>query len=210
MPKARVSQPVRGQSVKRKGSRNPKPRKKKVVKNKPQYGTSKLERYFAKEFLDSIGVKYIYQFEAKSIGRFFDFAIVEPYTGQTLLTEDKDGIESVSQYGQIVNVVCIIEVDGGFFHGDPRVVGDKGLNRMQQRNKAIDELKDRWCALNCIPIVRFWELDIKNDPSKVRKAIAMYVGQGKKNVARKENFKKPHGSVVKNQKKGILIENEKE
>lgn len=39
----------------------------------PQYGTSKLEEDFAHNFLDKLGVKYTYQFEAKGIGRFFDF-----------------------------------------------------------------------------------------------------------------------------------------
>lgn len=39
----------------------------------PQYGTSKLEEDFAHNFLDKLGVNYKYQFEAKDIGRFFDF-----------------------------------------------------------------------------------------------------------------------------------------
>lgn len=42
-------------------------------KKHPQYGTSKLEEDFAHNFLDKLGVKYTYQFEAKDIGRFFDF-----------------------------------------------------------------------------------------------------------------------------------------
>lgn len=52
---------------------------KKVLKNikkkrsHPQYGTSKLEEDFAKEFLDKLKVPYQYQFEAKDIGRFYDF-----------------------------------------------------------------------------------------------------------------------------------------
>lgn len=53
---------------------------KKTAKNKkhhPQYGTSKLEEDFAKEFLDKLGVKYIYQFEAKDIKRYFDFFLNE-------------------------------------------------------------------------------------------------------------------------------------
>lgn len=210
MPKARVIQPVRGASVKRKGARSPKTRKRKAPSEKPQYGTSKLERYFAKEFLDSIGVQYIYQFEAKSIGRFYDFAIVEPYTGQSLITEEKDGFVSVSQNNVPLNIVCIIEVDGGFFHGDPRVVGDKGLNRMQQHNQTVDAIKDRWCALNCIPIIRFWELDIKNDPSKVRKVLSQYISAGKRKVRKADNFRKPHGSVVNRKKRVILTEKETE
>ena len=39
----------------------------------PKYGTSKLEDYFAENFLDVIGVKYVRQYEAKEIGRFYDF-----------------------------------------------------------------------------------------------------------------------------------------
>ena len=38
-----------------------------------EYGTSKLELRFAREFLDKLGVEYIYQFKAESIGRYFDF-----------------------------------------------------------------------------------------------------------------------------------------
>ena len=50
----------------------------KVIKSKPkkkhpQYGTSKLEEDFAKEFLEKLKVPYQYQFEAKDIGRFYDF-----------------------------------------------------------------------------------------------------------------------------------------
>lgn len=39
----------------------------------PKYGTSKLEEDFAHNFLDKLGVEYQYQFEAKEIGRYFDF-----------------------------------------------------------------------------------------------------------------------------------------
>lgn len=50
-----------------------KKKKKVVTKQHKQYGTSKLEEKFAKEYLDAIGVEYTYQFEAKDIGRFYDF-----------------------------------------------------------------------------------------------------------------------------------------
>lgn len=38
----------------------------------PEYGTSKLEKKFAKEFLDKLGVEYIYQFKAPT-QRVYDF-----------------------------------------------------------------------------------------------------------------------------------------
>lgn len=47
--------------------------KPKQKKKHPQYGTSKLEEDFAKEFLEKLKVPYQYQFEAKDIGRFYDF-----------------------------------------------------------------------------------------------------------------------------------------
>ena len=57
-------------------------KKKRVYQQKPQkkhpeYGTSKLEERFAKNFLDKLGVKYIYQFKMESIGRYLDFYIPE-------------------------------------------------------------------------------------------------------------------------------------
>ena len=74
-------------------------KKKKIVHHKlkrkhPQYGTSKLEEYFAKNFLDKLGVEYQYQFEAKDIGRFYDFFI-----------PNSDG-----SYGGL-----LLEVDGDFW-----------------------------------------------------------------------------------------------
>ena len=55
--------------------------KKKVAAKKqrkhPLFGTSKLEEDFAREFLDKLEVKYIYQLEARSIGRWFDFYLPE-------------------------------------------------------------------------------------------------------------------------------------
>ena len=49
----------------------------KKTRKKPLFGTSKLEEDFAKEFLDKLGVEYIYQYEAKSIGRWYDFYITQ-------------------------------------------------------------------------------------------------------------------------------------
>ena len=41
----------------------------------PKYGTSKLEKKFAKDFLDKLGIKYEEQFEAKDIKRFYDLKL---------------------------------------------------------------------------------------------------------------------------------------
>ena len=54
-----------------------KPMKGKKAKTHPQFGTSKLEINFARDFLDKLGVKYTWQFEAKEIKRFFDYYLPE-------------------------------------------------------------------------------------------------------------------------------------
>lgn len=56
---------TRSEIIKRNIERSKKPH--------PQYGTSKLETKFATEFLDKLGIKYITQYEAKDIKRFYDF-----------------------------------------------------------------------------------------------------------------------------------------
>lgn len=125
-------------------------RKKKVTsrgnrkrRNHPDYGTSKLEERFASEFLDKLGVEYVYQFKAESIGRYFDFRIMPKGP--------------------------IIEVNGSYWHGDRRIYEEKDLNRTQQKNMKVDELKRRWCSRNGIKIIYVWEKDINEDPEGVMK-----------------------------------------
>lgn len=132
-----VKQPTRRTS---KNSRKPRKRK-----EKQKFGTSKLEQDFGREFLDRLGVKYVWQFEAKDIKRFYDFYLPEHN--------------------------LIIEVDGGYFHSDPRVVEEGKLNPMQKHNKRVDDLKNRWAMLHGIPIMRIWEKDIRENPSNVMKKL---------------------------------------
>lgn len=166
-------------------------KERKCVIKKPKYGTSKLEHDFARDFLDKYGLKYIYQYEAKDIKRFFDFAIT-CYNDVDYKTEVKDGIECVKQDGQLFPIDMIIEIDGSFFHADPRVVNEDKLTPMHKHNKFVDKLKDNWAAMRCIPLVRIWEYDIRNNPKKVIEELSKYVNISKKNRKKKENFKKPH------------------
>ena len=111
-----------------------------TVRVHPKFGTSKLEEDFARDFLDKLKVRYVYQFEAKDIGRFYDFKIV-------------DG--------------PIIEVQGSYWHGDPRLYEQKDLNNVQLKTQKIDEYKKKWALSHGIPIYYVWEKDIKENPDKV-------------------------------------------
>lgn len=158
------------QPVKKIIKKTNKVKKIKVKPSKPQkrkhkeYGTSKLEEKFAKEFLDKLGVKYVYQFKAESIGRYFDFRIIP--NGP------------------------IFEIQGGYWHADPRLYEGKELNPTQKKNIRVDEHKKKWALTNGIPIYYFWEKDINENPEKVLKEICdiLYI-ENKKNII-KENKKK--------------------
>ena len=158
---------------------------------KQKYGTSQLEVDFAREFLDKLKLKYIYQYEAKDIGRFFDFAVTA-YDNIPFIMENKDGIECIKQEKQNVPISFLVEVDGGFFHSDPRVIGEKKLNPMQKHNKFVDFLKDKWCDLHGIPLLRIWEYDIRKNPKKVFEEINKSIENGEKKKRIVENRKKPH------------------
>ena len=133
----------------------------KKKKEHPKFGTSKLEEHFAENFLDKLGVKYTWQFEAKEIGRFYDFKI------------DKGPI---------------LEINGGYWHGDPRLYEEKDLNRVQKHAQYVDEVKKKWALLNGIPIYYIWEKDIKEKPDEVMKLLKkiLYIKE------KEENKKKRH------------------
>lgn len=158
---------------------------------KQKYGTSKLELDFAREFLDKLGVKYIYQYEAKDIGRFFDFAVTA-YTDINFIMEKKDGITCIKQEGQNVPISFCIEVDGGYYHSDPRIVDERKLNPMQKHNKVVDFVKDRWCGLHGLPLLRIWEYDIRHNQKKVFDELYKYLGDGYKKKRIRDNKRKPH------------------
>lgn len=63
---------------------------------------------------------------------------------------------------------------------------------MQKHNKYVDFLKDRWCNLKGIPLLRIWEYDIRNNPKKVFEALYKYIGEGNRKKRIVESKKRPH------------------
>ena len=150
--------------------------KKKAIKPKqkwhhPKFGTSKLEEDFARDFLDKLGVKFVWQFEAKDIGRFYDFYLPEHN--------------------------LLIEIDGGYYHADPRVVDENKLSPMQMRNKRIDEYKNRWALAHGIPIIRIWEKDIREKPTQVLNELKKILGLQQTKMSLLENKNKRHKNKIK-------------
>lgn len=132
-----------------------------------EYGTSKLEQRFAKDFLDKLGVEYVYQFKAEDIGRYYDFKI-KTKMGSNVL----------------------VEVDGDFYHSYGLTHEEK--NPMQKHNEYVDKIKDEWALIHGIPILRIWEHDINKNPSKVMKELKKIICDSDKKTLIKENKKKRH------------------
>lgn len=162
-----------GQPIQKMGSTKTTNKKKRILRTRsdvrprrkhPEYGTSKLELRFAKDFLDRLGVHYIYQFKAEEIGRYFDF-----YLPQENL---------------------IIEVDGDYWHGYGVLHEDK--NRTQRHTEWVDKEKDLWAASHGIPVLRIWEHDINKDPNKVLELLKSRITFYKDKQDKKNNKSKRH------------------
>ena len=63
---------------------------------------------------------------------------------------------------------------------------------MQKHNKFVDKLKDQWAGMHCIPLLRIWEYDIRNNPNKVIEELSKYIDLGIKKRKILENKKRPH------------------
>lgn len=130
----------------------------------PKYGTSKLEKKFAKDFLEKLGIRYEEQFEAKDIKRFYDFFLPDYRT--------------------------LVEVDGSWFHSYGLIYEE--MNPMQKRNARVDEIKNEWAALHGYPLIRIWEHDINENPEKVLDMLRERLGVEMEKLIIKENKKKRH------------------
>ena len=186
-----MKQPIKGDKKKNKKRSGNRGGRIGNSKKHSDYGTSGLERYFAENFLDRNGLRYIYQYHARDIGRYYDFAVTADMT-YPYIFESVNGINAIKQDGQPFKIDFMIEVDGDWYHANPEKIDESKLNPMQKHNRMVDRIKDRWCALNGIPLLRIWEHDIRNNPSKVLSMMSKYTQMASKKDRIRTLKKKPH------------------
>lgn len=138
----------------------------KKMKGSQEFGTSKLEERFAKNFLDKLGLNYIYQYKMVSIGRYLDFMLTDYHVA--------------------------IEIDGDYWHGNPKLYEEKDLNKTQKWSKKVDEMKNKWCSRNGVPLIRIWEKDINEHPENVLTFLKEKLGLLKEKKDRDDKFNKRH------------------
>ena len=57
------------------------------------------------------------------------------------------------------------------WHANPEKYKEEDLRGHQKRARRVDEYKTKWALLHGIPILRFWESDIRKNPKKVMKIL---------------------------------------
>jgi very-short-patch-repair endonuclease len=71
----------------------------------------------------------------------------------------------------LIDYNLVIECDGDYWHGNPRVYSDKILGIIQLKNIDRDRRKEKMLLENNIDLLRFWEYDIKNNFDTIKTII---------------------------------------
>lgn len=166
-----MAEQIKKNKISAKKKKLPPPQKVKRQRSHPEFGTSKAEQDFAKNFLDKLGVKYVWQYEAKEIGRFFDYKL-------------ENGV--------------LLEYQGSYWHGDSRVYDEKDLNPTQKRNRRVDEEKKRWALLHGMPLIYVWEKDVNEHPDKVMDMLREKLRIQDGVMEKRRNMNQRHVNKLKN------------
>jgi len=76
----------------------------------------------------------------------------------------------------------LLECDGDFWHAKQYYTEDKPLSKLhkvQRKNIRNDKLKTRIAKELGIPLLRFWESDLKNNPNKCKEEIQTLIEKQK-------------------------------
>lgn len=65
----------------------------------------------------------------------------------------------------------IVEVDGCYYHANPKIYPDGQLNNMQKKNKKNDLYKNALASTMGYKLERFWETDLKENIEQVRERL---------------------------------------
>lgn len=124
-------------------------------------------------------MKYVWQYEAKDIGRFYDYAVF------------------LGEEGKRINGdMILVEIDGSYHHSDPRLIKEEDMNPMQKHNKRVDEIKNKWALMHGIPLIRIWEKDIRENPKMVMNELKKKLGIEKEKMILKEEKSRRHVNKI--------------
>lgn len=117
----------------------------KRIQNQQFSLSSKLENDFIENFIKPLNIDYETQYYIKDIHQYCDIFIPSKK--------------------------LVIECDGSFWHCDQRLFPNGAIYEYQKRKIERDIIKNEYLAENGYNILRFWELDIINEPDMVMEQI---------------------------------------
>jgi very-short-patch-repair endonuclease len=71
----------------------------------------------------------------------------------------------------------MIECDGDYWHANPLFYKRKNLNATQRKNVGNDKRKNSYLKKNKVPLLRFWENDLKNNRETVLDRLKLAFGR---------------------------------
>ena len=110
--------------------------------------------------------------------------------------DDEPPVQSI--YGTKDDVYNKLKYDEGYWNKIRNenikdiIVKDKKLTYTQKHNQFVDFLKDKWCEKKCIPLVRIWEFDVKNNPQEVFNQLSPYITEANRKKLIADRKKLPH------------------
>lgn len=132
-------------------------------KNKRSYGTLP-ERKVAK-LLDELGVTYSAQVIFKT-----DILVGNQYQD---ICQHKRAIPDFVVYKN--NAILIIEVNGDFWHGNPKIYNINQLSPKQLQKQASDNLKYDWYHRQGYKLLVLWEYDVNHNLTSVKKQLENFI-----------------------------------
>lgn len=118
--------------------------------NRQQFSlSSQIERDFIETFIKPLNVEYILQYYIPDIHQYCDVFIPEKN--------------------------LIIECDGSFWHADPRLFPEGPKYPYQKTRIEKDKIKNNYAKNNNITILRFWEIDIKENKEIIAETIKKHI-----------------------------------
>lgn len=85
------------------------------------------------------------------------------------IEEKNVGVFSFDIY--LITYNIYIEIDGDYWHSNPRIYKNGPQTKSQKINYFRDLKKDKFCKENNLNLIRIWEYDIKNNIEAVKKTI---------------------------------------
>jgi len=124
----------------------------------------------------------------------FEAQKTKPFVAMSLILDEMDiNYEEEKRCGNfcfdfwLIDYNVFLEVDGDYFHSNPKFYPDGPESYTQKINLNRDFIKEEYCRSHNKNLIRFWECDILKDREKVKETILCTLNQLKQSDTLENN-----------------------